>query len=143
MADYPFTHGKHKGIMASEMYKKESYVNWVIEQENATGPVLKFQKYVLARRAASSSPEPPATPGAGPSSPVPPTAPLSPPAPSKADPSLLRKLDRLERKVDALTELVRCLMTGEEPPSATESPSVSEVPSATEVPEASALATLA
>jgi hypothetical protein len=142
MADYPFTHGIHEGIMASEMYKKKSYVKWAMEQQNATGPVLKFQKYVLARRASSSSPEPPATPGAGPSSPAPPATPgAAPPSlePSRADPSLLRKLDRLERKLDALTELVRCLMTGEEPPSATD-----VTPDGTPgVPEASTLATLA
>ena len=120
MADYPLTHGDHKGIMAFEMYKNKSYTKWVMGLPNATGPVLKYQKYILARRAASSSPEPPATPGACLSSPLPPTAaPLSP-SPSGADPSLLRKLDRLERKVGALTALVRCLTTGEEPPSATD-----------------------
>ncbi len=125
--------------MASEVYKKKSYTKWVLGLSNPTGPVLKYKKYILARNAASSYPEPPATPGAGPSSPVPPTAPPPSPAPSGADPSLLRKLDRLERKVDALTELVRCLMTGEEPPSATEAP-----PDVTpEVPEASTLVTLA
>ena len=101
-------------------------------------PVLKYKNYILARRTASSSPESPATPGAGPSSPVSPTAPPSSPASSEADPSLLRKLDRLERKVDALTELVRRLMTGEEPPSATDvAPDVTP-----EAPEASALETL-
>ena len=90
--------------------------------KNVTGPVLKYQKCILARRAASSSPEPPATPGAGPSSPAPPAAlgavPLSPP-PSGADLSLRRKLDLLERMVDALTELVWCLTTRYEPPSET------------------------
>ena len=134
MADYPFTHGKHEGIMASEMYKKKSYTKWAMEQENATGPVLIFQNYVLARRGASSSPEPPATPGAGSSSPVPPATPgVAPPSPAPpgAEPSLLRKLDRLERKVDALTELVRCLMTWEEPPSAAEPPSAMEPPPST------------
>ncbi len=85
----------------------------------------------------SPSPEPPATPGAGPSSPVLPTTAPPSPAPSGADPSLLRELDRLERKMDVLTELIRCLMTGEEPPFATEvTPDVNS-----EVPEASALAT--
>ena len=74
--------------------------------QNATGPVLKYQKYILARRVASSSPEPPATPGAGPSSPVPPaTAPPSPATP-RANLSLHSKLDRLERKVDAMAELI-------------------------------------
>ncbi len=110
---------------------------------NPTGPVLKYKNYILARNAASSLPEPPATPGAGPSSPARPVTPgAAPPspAPSMADPSLLRELDRLKRKVDALTELVRCLMTGKAPPSATEAPPVvtPEAPA-----EASALATLA
>jgi len=31
MADYPFTHGKHEGIMASEIYKKKAYVKWAME----------------------------------------------------------------------------------------------------------------
>ena len=125
--------------MASEKYKNKSYTKWVIGLPNPTGPVLQYKKYIHARRAASSSPEPPATLGAGPSSPVPCTSPHPSPAPPGADPSLLRKLDRLERKVDALTELVRCLMTGEEPPSATD-----VTPDGTpEVPEASTIATLA
>jgi hypothetical protein len=139
MADYPLDHGKCEGIMASEMYKEKSYTKWVMGLPNPTGPVLKYKKYILARHAASSSPEPPATPGAGPSSPVPPTTPPPSPTPPGADPRLLRKLDRLERKVEALTELVRCLTTGEEPPSATDvTPDVTP-----EVPEASTLATLA
>ena len=111
--------------------------------QNTTGPVLKYQKYILARRAGSSSPEPPATPGAGPSSRVPSTTAPSSSAPSGADPSLLNKLDRLERKMDILTELVRCLTTGEEPPSATDvTPDVTRNVTP-EVPEASTLATLA
>ena len=125
--------------MAFEKYKNTSYNKWVMGLPNLTGPVLQYKKYILARRAAFSSPEPPATPGAGPSSLVPPTVPPPSPAPPGADPSLLRKLDRLERKVDALAELVRCFMKGEEPPSATD-----VTPDGTlEVPEASTLATLA
>jgi hypothetical protein len=138
MADYPFTHGNYEGIMASEMYNKKSYTKWATEQENATGSVLKFQKYFLARRDASSSPEPPASAGAGPSSPAPLATPgaASPSlAPPGADPRIHRKLDRLERKVDGLTEIIRCLMAGEEAPFPTEvNPGVSEP---------SALATLA
>ncbi len=56
--------------MASEVYKKKSYTKWVLGLPNPTGPVLNYKNCILARRAASSSPEPPATPGAGPSSPV-------------------------------------------------------------------------
>ncbi len=53
--------------------------------------------------------------------------------------SLLRKLDRLERKMDSLTELIRCLMTGGEPPSTADvTPDVTH-----KVPEASTLAILA
>ena len=111
MADYPLNYGEHNGLMASEVYKKKSYTKRVLGLPNPTGPVLKYKNYILARRAASSSSEPPATPGAGPSSPVLPTTALPSPVPFGADPSLLRKLDRLERKVDALTELVSCLMT--------------------------------
>ena len=111
-----------------------------MEKQGATGPLLKFQQYVAARRSASSSsPTPPTTPRAGPSSPAPLAA--APPSlsPSGADPALHRKLDRLERKMDALTELVRRLVTGEGPPSATDVP-----PDGTpDVLEASVLATLA
>ena len=99
--------------MASEIYKKRSYTKWAMEQENATGPVLKFQKYVLGRRGASSSPEPPETRGASPYSHAPPATPdvvLPSPAPSGADPILHRKLDRLDRKVDALIELIQCFL---------------------------------
>jgi len=139
MSNYPLNFGKCKGIMASETYKNTSYTKWVLGLPNATGPVLKYQKYILARRAASSSPEPPTTPGAAPSSPFPPAIPgATPPSPTPpgAD-EAIRKFDRLERKADALTELVRCLMTREEPPSATEVHP--EVPP--EVFEASVLAT--
>ncbi len=136
MADYPLNYGEHNGLMASEVYKKKSYTKWVLGLPTPTGPVFKFKKYFFARNAASSSPEPPAPPGASPSSPVPPTTPPPSPAPSGADSSLLHKLDHLERKVDAMTELV---LTGEEPPSATVvTPDVTP-----EVPEASTLATLA
>jgi hypothetical protein len=142
MEDFPLMYAKHGDIMASEKMKDKGYVKWVLKQENPTGPVLKFKNYVLSHRASLSSPEPPATPGSGPSSSAPPAttgATSLSQTPSAADPSLHRKLDRLERKVDALTELVRCLMTGEEPPSATEStPDVTR-----EAPEPSALATLA
>ena len=139
MADYPLNYGEHNGLMASEVYKKKTYIKWVMGLPNATGPALRFQKYILARRASSSSPEPPATPGAGPSSPEPLTTIPPSPTPSGADPSFLCKLERLERKVDALTALVRCLMTGEEPPSATDV-TLDVIP---EVPEASNLETLA
>jgi hypothetical protein len=83
-----------------------------MDNQGATGHVLKFQQYVAARRSASSSsPAPPAIPGAGPSSPVPPA--VAPPSPAThgADMSLHRKLDRLERKIDAMAELIRRLMT--------------------------------
>ena len=40
-----------------------------------------------------------------------PGANLPSPAPSDADPSLHRNLDRLDRKVDAHAKLIRCLMT--------------------------------
>jgi len=85
IADYPFTHGNYEGIVASEMYNKRSYTKWAMEQENATGSVLKFQMYFLARRGASSSPEPPTSAGAGPSSPVPPAIPGAA-SPSLANP---------------------------------------------------------
>ena len=42
MADYPFTHGKYEGTMASVVYNNKSYVKWVMEKQDATGPVLKF-----------------------------------------------------------------------------------------------------
>ncbi len=98
MADYPLNFDKCEGIMASEIYQDKSYTKWVTGLPNATGPVLQYKKYILAHCAASSSPEPPASAGAGPSSPVPPAttgAALPSLAPSKADPTLLRKLDRL------------------------------------------------
>ena len=85
-----------------------------MEKENATVPFLKFQKYVLTRRGASSSPEPPGSPGVGPSSPDTPRPPdlslhlLRTPW---DDLSLHRKLVRPEREVNALTELIPCLMT--------------------------------
>ncbi len=44
MVNYPFTHGKHKGIMASEMYNNESYSRWLAEKQDATDPILNFQK---------------------------------------------------------------------------------------------------
>ena len=64
--------------MASEKYKSKSYTKWVMGLPNPTGPVLQYKKYILAHRASSSSPEPPATPGADFSSPVPPERPLPP-----------------------------------------------------------------
>jgi hypothetical protein len=74
------------------------------------GALLKFQQYVAARRSASCSPEPPATPLAGPPFQIPPIAdPLYLPPPS-VNMSLHLKLDRLERKVDVLTQLLRGLM---------------------------------
>ena len=121
--------------MASEKMKDKGYVKWIMKQENPTGPVLQFKKYILSHRSAETPTTPPVA--APPFLMTPVAAPPSPVTPG-ADPSLLRKLDRLERKVDALTELVRCLMTGEEPPSATEAtPAVTPA-----VPEPSALETL-
>jgi hypothetical protein len=64
IADYPFSHGKYKGIMASVMCNDKSYTKWVIGKQDVAVPVLKFQKYVLARRVAFSSPDPPAISGA-------------------------------------------------------------------------------
>ena len=79
------------------------------------------------------------TPNTAPPSPASNTAAPPSPATHAADLSLQEKIVLLERKVDAITELVRCRMTGEELPSATEAP-----PDVTlEVPEASTLETLA
>ncbi len=93
-------------------------------QPNPTGGLLEYKNYIVARQAASFSPEPPASPGPGPSSQEPPATPLvyrvaasaSPGAGSPslgADIILHRKLDRLERKVDTLTQLVRRLVREE------------------------------
>ncbi len=76
MAEYPFTHCWYKFTIVSVMYDDKSYIKWVMEKQDVTDPVLKFQKYEITRRAASSSPEPPATPKTGPSSPMHPTTDL-------------------------------------------------------------------
>ncbi len=83
------------------------------------GSILKFQKYVLARRSASFPLAPPAIRKAALPAPLPPT--VAPPSPttSSANFSFHRKLEHLERKVDALAKLIRCFMTGEEAPSGT------------------------
>ncbi len=137
--DYPFTHGKYQGNMASEMYKKPHYINWVVVQDNPNGGLLKFQQYVMARRIESSSTEHPVTPNTAPPSPASNTA--APPslATSAADLSLHAKMVLLERKVDALVELIEGLMAKEDPFATPDVPR--NVPP--EVPEPSALSTLA
>ena len=132
MADYPLAHGEHKDIMASKMYKNKFYIKWVMGLSNSTGPSSS-----TGSTSSPAAPHPP--PRSHPRPPEPSTAAPPSPAPSGADPSLLRKLNRLERKLDALTVLARCLVTGEEPPSATDvNPGDTR-----EVPEASTIATLA
>ncbi len=106
MIDYPFIHGKYQGIMASKMYKKTSYRNWAMEQDKLAGGLLKFQQYIIARRSGSSSTERPMTPNIAPPSPASNTAAPTYPATPSADLSLHDKMVLLERKVDALVELI-------------------------------------
>lgn len=137
--------------MASEKYKNKSYTKWVMRQPNPTGGLLEYKNYIVARQAASSSPQPPASPGTGLSSQeAPATSPVYQVAafasPGAGSPSpgvdliLHRKLDRLERKVDALAQLLRRLVRGE-PQEVTPEVPPEVVPP--QVPEPSALATLA
>ena len=139
MIDYPFTHGKYKGIMASEMFKKTSYRNWAMMQDKPTGGLLKFQQYAIARRSESSSTERPMTPNTAPPSPASNTAAPPSPATHAADLSLHDKMVLLERKVDALVELIQGLVAKEDPSATPEVPH--SVPP--EVPEPCALSTLA
>ena len=149
--DFPLNYADHGGIMASEKYKNKSYTRWVMRQPNPTGGLLEFMNYIVSRQAATSSPEPPASPLQSPYSQEPPATPLVYQGATSASPgegspfpgadfSLHRKLDRLERKVDALTQLVRRLMRGE-PQEVTPEVPPEVVPP--QVPEPSALATLA
>ena len=62
--------------MASEKYKSKSYTRWVMRQPNPTRGLLEYESYIVARQAASSSPEPSASPGPEPSSQEPPATPL-------------------------------------------------------------------
>ena len=88
------------------MYKKTSYRKWAMEQDKPAGGLLKFQQYVIARRGESSSTERSMTPNTAPPSPASnTTAPTSPATPA-ADLSLHDKRVLLERKVDALVELI-------------------------------------
>ncbi len=77
-----FTHGKYKGTLASVMFNNASYVTWAMGRSPATGPILRFHKYVEELRAA----EPPTH-----------CAP-----PQAADP----RLARLEGKIDRLCALL-------------------------------------
>ncbi len=86
MEDYIFTHGKYKGTPASVMFNDASYVTWAMGRSPATGPILRFQKYVEARRAAE-----PATNSA---------------PPQAVDPRLVR----LEVKIDRLCALLEALL---------------------------------
>ena len=139
MIDYPFTHGKYQGIMASEMYKKTSYRKWAMEQDKPAGGLLTFQQYGIARRNESSSTERPMTPNTAPPSPASNTSAPPSPATSAADLSLHDKMVLLERKVDALVELIQGLVAKEDPSTTPEVPH--SVPP--EVPEPCALSTLA
>ncbi len=95
-----------------------------MRQPNPTGGLLEYKNNIVARQAASSSPQLPASLGPSPSSQEPPATPLvyqvaASASPGAGSPShgvdliLNRKLDPLERKVDALVQLVRRLMRGE------------------------------
>ena len=86
MDDYIFTHGKYRGTPASVMLNNASYVAWAMGRRGATGPILKFQRFVEARRAAES------TTHSGP--------------PPEAD----QRLARLERKIDRLCALLEALL---------------------------------
>ena len=85
MDDYMFTHGKYRGMPASVMFNDASYVTWTMGRNAATGPILKFQKYVEARRAAEN-----------------PTHFAPPQAADQRLASLERKIDRLCALLDAL-----------------------------------------
>ncbi len=116
MADYPFTHGKYKGTMASEMYKKKSYTEWAMSQETSfDSPINKFKLYVEARRCTESrsSPVTPCTPV--PTTPPHDTAVEAATSPEKpgADMRLHQKLNRMERKIDIITELLQGLLSTE------------------------------
>ena len=74
------------------MFNDASYVTWAMGRSLATGPILKFQKYVEARRAAK-----------------PPTHCAPPQA---ADP----RLARLEGKIDRLCALLEALLVEAAPP---------------------------
>ena len=55
MDDYIFTHGNYRWTPASVMLNDASYVAWAMGRRGATGPILKFQRFVEARRAAEST----------------------------------------------------------------------------------------
>ncbi len=92
MEDYVFTHGKYKGTRASVMYNDASYVTWAMGRRAATGPLLRFQKYVEARRAAEAATH---------------SAP-----PQASEPRLVR----LEVKIDRLCALLEALLFHEDLP---------------------------
>ncbi len=84
-------------------------------QDKPTGGLLKFQQYVIARRIESSSTESPMTLNTAPPSPASNTAAPPSPATYAADLSLHDKMVLLERKVDALVELIQGLEAKEDP----------------------------
>ena len=93
----------------------------------------------MARRIESSSTERPMTPNTAPPSPISSTTAPPSPATSAADLSLHDKMVLLERKVDAVVELIQGLVAKEDPSATQEVPH--NVPP--EVPEPCDLSTLA
>ncbi len=120
------------------MYKKKSYIKWAMKQDKPTRGFLKFQQYVIACRSESSSTERPVTPNTAPLSLASNTT--SPPSPATlaVDLSLHDKMVILERRVDALVELIQGLMAKEDHSATTEVPH--NVPP--EVPEPSVVSTM-
>ncbi len=139
MIDYPFTHGKYQGIMASGMYMKTFSRKWAMEQDKPTDGLLKFQQYIIAHHSESSSTEPPVTPNTAPPTPASNTTAPPSPATHVADLSLHDKMVLFERKVDALVELIKGLMAKEDPSATPKVPH--NVPP--HLPEPHALSTLA